>query len=43
MVVAVLTFARLLPYAVLVPFSGVLADRGTRKILMFSADLGRGL
>jgi len=36
-VVAVLTFARLLP------LSGVLADRGNRKVLMISADLGRGL
>jgi MFS family permease len=42
-VVAVLTFARLLPYAVLLPFSGVLADRGNRKVLMISADLGRGM
>ncbi len=42
-VVAVLTFARLLPYAVLLPFSGVLADRGNRKLSMISADLGRGL
>jgi MFS family permease len=41
-VVAVLTFARLLPYAVLLPFSGMLADRGNRKVLMISADLGRG-
>jgi MFS family permease len=41
-VVAVLTFARLLPYAVLLPFSGVLADRGNRKVLMILADLGRG-
>jgi len=41
-VVAVLTFARLLPYAVLLPFSGVLADRGNRKALMIVADLGRG-
>ena len=41
-VVAVLTFARLLPYAVLLPFSGILADRGNRKMLMISADLGRG-
>ena len=30
-VVAVLTFARLLPYAVLLPLSGVLADRGTAR------------
>jgi MFS family permease len=41
-VVAVLTFARLLPYAVLLPLSGMLADRGNRKVLMISADLGRG-
>lgn len=41
-VVAVLTFFRLLPYAVLLPFSGVLADRGNRKALMIAADLGRG-
>ena len=40
-VVAVLTFARLLP-AVFLPFSGILADRGNRKVLMISADLGRG-
>jgi hypothetical protein len=42
-VVAVLTFARLLPYAALLPLSRVLADRGNRKVLMISADLGRGL
>jgi MFS family permease len=42
-VVAVLTFARLLPYAVLLPLSGVLADRGDRKTLMIGADLGRAL
>lgn len=41
-VVAVLTFARLLPYAVLLPLSGILADRGNRKALMVTADLGRG-
>lgn len=41
-VVAVLTFARLLPYAVLLPLSGILADRGNRKALMITADLGRG-
>jgi MFS family permease len=41
-VVAVLTFVRLLPYAVLLPFSGILADRGNRKMLMISADIGRG-
>lgn len=42
-VVAVLTFARLLPYAVLLPLSGLLADRGNRKVLMIAADIGRGL
>jgi MFS family permease len=41
-VVAVLTFARLLPYAALMPFMGILADRGNRKVIMISADLGRG-
>jgi hypothetical protein len=29
--VAALTFVRLLPYALFLPFSGVLADRGNRK------------
>jgi MFS family permease len=42
-IVAVLTFVRLLPYAFLLPFSGVLADRGNRKALMIGADLGRGV
>jgi MFS family permease len=41
-VVGVLTFARLLPYAALMPFLGILADRGNRKMIMISADLGRG-
>ena len=40
--VAALTFVRLLPYALFLPFSGVLADRGNRKALMIAADLGRG-
>ncbi|MBA2345569.1 MAG: MFS transporter [Rubrobacter sp.] len=40
-VVAVLTFARLLPYAALMPFFGILADRGDRKVVMIVADLGR--
>jgi hypothetical protein len=40
--VAALTFVRLLPYALFLPFSGVLADRGNRKALMIFADLGRG-
>ncbi|CAN5230356.1 hypothetical protein BH18ACT10_BH18ACT10_10980 [soil metagenome] len=40
-VVAVRTFARLLPYAALMPFFGILADRGDRKVVMIVADLGR--
>ena len=40
--VAALTFVRLLPYALFLPFSGVLADRGNRKALMILADVGRG-
>ena len=42
-VVAALTFVRLLPEVVLLPFSGVLADRANRKALMIGADLGRGV
>jgi MFS family permease len=41
--VAALTFVRLLPYALFLPFSGVLADRGNRKALMIASDLGRGV
>ena len=41
-VVAALTFVRLLPYALFLPFSGVLADRANRKAIMIGADLGRG-
>lgn len=41
-IVAALTFLRLLPYVLLLPFSGILADRGNRKALMIGADLGRG-
>jgi MFS family permease len=41
-VVAALTFVRLLPYALFLPFSGVLADRANRKAIMIWADLGRG-
>jgi MFS family permease len=41
--VAALTFVRLLPYALFLPFSGVLADRANRKALMIGADLGRGV
>lgn len=36
-----LTFVRLLPYALFLPISGVLADRFDRKRLMILADLGR--
>lgn len=39
---AVLTFVRLLPYALFLPVTGVLADRWNRKVLMIVADLGRG-
>jgi MFS family permease len=42
-VVAALTFFRLLPYVLFLPFSGILADRGNRKVLMIVADLGRGV
>ena len=41
-VVAALTFVRLLPYALFLPFAGVLADRANRKAIMIGADLGRG-
>lgn len=41
--VAALTFVRLLPYVLFLPFSGLLADRGNRKALMIGADLGRGV
>ena len=37
--VAALTFVRLLPYALFLPFSGVLADRGNRKALMIASDV----
>lgn len=42
-VVALLTFARLLPYAVLLPFSGTITDRADRRVLMIVANLGRAL
>jgi MFS family permease len=41
LVAALLTFVRLLPYALFLPLSGVLADRFDRKLLMIVADLGR--
>lgn len=41
-VVALLTFTRLLPYALFLPISGMLVDRWDRKTLMIVADLGRG-
>jgi MFS family permease len=40
-IAALLTFVRLLPYALFLPLSGVLADRFDRKRLMIVADLGR--
>ena len=42
-IVALLTFTRLLPYAVLVPVSGVIADRVNRQRLMVGATGGRAL
>lgn len=41
--VAALTFARLLPYAVFMPLTGALADRFNPKAMMIAADLGRCL
>lgn len=41
--VAALTFARLLPYAVFLPLTGALADRFNPKAMMIAADLGRCL
>jgi len=38
---ALISFVRLLPAVVLLPFAGVLADRFDRKRLMIVADLGR--
>src|SRR5437868_268917 len=42
-VVALLTFVRLLPLAVLLPLAGALADRFDRKTMMIGADVGRAL
>lgn len=39
--VALLTFVRLLPYALFLPFSGILADHFNPRALMIGADLGR--
>jgi MFS family permease len=39
--VALLTFVRLVPYALFLPLSGLLADRFNPKALMIGADLGR--
>jgi MFS family permease len=43
MLAAALACARLLPYAVFLPLSGLLADRFDRRALMITADLGRAL
>ena len=40
--VALLTFVRLSPYALFLPFTGSLADRGNRRLLLVGANLGRG-
>lgn len=40
--VALLTFVRLSPYALFLPFTGSLADRGNRRLLLIGANLGRG-
>lgn len=42
-IVALLTFTRLLPYAALVPVSGMIADRVDRQRLMIGATAGRAL
>lgn len=42
-VVALLTFVRLLPFGLFLPFTGYLADKLERKALMIGADLGRGV
>jgi MFS family permease len=42
-VVALLTLARLLPYAFLVPVAGAITDRVDRKLLMVVANGGRAL
>jgi MFS family permease len=41
--VALLTLARLLPYALLVPVAGAVTDRVDRKLLMVVANVGRAL
>jgi MFS family permease len=40
--VALLTFVRLSPYALFLPLTGSLADRGNRRLLLIGANLGRG-
>ncbi|HEX6510239.1 MAG TPA: MFS transporter [Chloroflexota bacterium] len=40
--VAILTFVRLSPYALLMPFMGMLADRGDRRLMLILTNLGRG-
>ena len=39
--VALLTFVRLSPYALFLPLTGSLADRGNRRLLLIGANLGR--
>jgi len=41
--VALLTFVRLLPYAIFLPLTGLLADRWDRRRMMIGADLGRAV
>jgi MFS family permease len=41
--VALFTFTRLLPYALLVPATGVLTDHADRRVLMVAATAGRAL
>lgn len=42
-VVALLTFTRLLPYAIVSPFSGALSDRHNRAAIMAAASAGRAI
>jgi MFS family permease len=42
-IVALLTFTRLLPYAALLPFSGAITDRVSPRRLMVAANMGRAI